>query len=59
MNPPDTLSPRQITDLLSREYGRPRPRRRLDPTAELVLTVLSQNTPSLGGPTVTPGPEDA
>jgi endonuclease-3 len=38
------MSPRQIIELLSREYGRARPRRRLDPTAELVLTVLSQNT---------------
>ena len=44
MSQPETLSPRQIIELLSREYGRPRPRRRLDPTAELVLTVLSQNT---------------
>jgi endonuclease-3 len=44
MSQPDILSPQEIIDLLSREYGRPRPRRRLDPAAELVLTVLSQNT---------------
>jgi endonuclease-3 len=39
-----TLSPAEIIDLLSREYGRPPSRLRRDPTAELVLTVLSQNT---------------
>jgi endonuclease-3 len=39
-----TLSPTQIIDLLSREYGRPLWRPHRDPTAELVLTVLSQNT---------------
>ena len=38
------MTPAQIIDLLSREYGRPRPRPHRDPTAELVLTVLSQNT---------------
>jgi endonuclease-3 len=40
----DALSPSQIIDLLSREYGRPLWRPHRDPTAELVLTVLSQNT---------------
>jgi endonuclease-3 len=44
MSPIDTLSPAQIIDLLSREYGRPHWRPHGDPTAELVLTVLSQNT---------------
>lgn len=44
MSQRDTLSPGQIVDLLSREYGPPRPRPHRDPTAELVLTVLSQNT---------------
>ena len=38
------MTPAQIIDLLSREYGRPRPRPHRDPTAELMLTVLSQNT---------------
>jgi endonuclease-3 len=44
MSQPDTFSPAQIIDLLSREYGRPRWRPHGDPMAELVLTVLSQNT---------------
>ena len=44
MSQRDTLSPGQIVDLLSREYGRPRSRPHRDATAELVLTVLSQNT---------------
>jgi endonuclease-3 len=40
----DALTPAQIIDLLSREYGRPASRAQRDPTSELVLTVLSQNT---------------
>jgi len=38
------MTPGQVIDLLSREYGQPLPRPHRDPTAELVLTVLSQNT---------------
>src|SRR3972149_9747936 len=38
------LTPAHIIDLLSREYGRPVLRPHRDPMAELVLTVLSQNT---------------
>ena len=44
MSQPDILSPRQIIDLLTREYGPSPGRPHRDPTAELVLTVLSQNT---------------
>jgi len=39
-----TLSPREIIDLLDAEYGSPPSRPHGDPTAELVLTILSQNT---------------
>jgi len=44
MSQPDILSPRHIITLLSREYGEPHWRPHGDPMAELVLTVLSQNT---------------
>ncbi len=44
MSQPDLLSPAQILDLLTREYGPLLRRLRRDPTSELVLTVLSQNT---------------
>ena len=40
----ETLSPREIIDLLDIEYGRPPQRPHRDPMGELVLTVLSQNT---------------
>ena len=40
----DTLSPREIIDLLDAEYGSPPWRPHRDPMSELVLTVLSQNT---------------
>jgi endonuclease-3 len=35
---------KRVLDALERRYGRPRPKRRLDPLSELVLTILSQNT---------------
>lgn len=44
MSQPDLLSPARIIDLLTRQYGPPPRRLRRDPTSELVLTVLSQNT---------------
>ena len=44
MSQPNLLSPAEILDLLTREYGPPPRRIRRDPTSELVLTVLSQNT---------------
>lgn len=39
-----TLAPREIMDALAGVYGEPEPRPHGDPVAELILTVLSQNT---------------